>query len=150
MAKKRKRYSDVQRADAVVMLEGAGYPDTKGSLQAVSDRLNIPGSTLHRWFHKIQNPPPSHLVSEKRGEMVKRLPDVMHLVLDEIIEAIKDAPLNHLATTYGILDDKHTRLSGNATEVIEHRDNTDHITELKNRLAGLDGRSAQPGTGLPQ
>lgn len=66
---KRRRYDDQFRASAVVMLQAAGYPDQKGSLEGVAKYLKMPAPTLHRWFREKNNPPPSELVTEKKEEL---------------------------------------------------------------------------------
>ena len=109
MASKRK-YNDDFRASAVLLLEAQGYPGTKGALTAVAKRLGVPQRTLSRWFNKEQNPPPPELVKEKRAALTDRLDHIIDLLIDEMETAVKDAPLNHLATTFGIAVDKKQKL----------------------------------------
>lgn len=113
---KHKRYTDDFRASVVLMLKAAGYPDKKGSLTQVANRVKAPARTISRWYKKENNPPPDILVKEKSGEMVDRLDHIGRLLLDEMESAIPDAPLRELATAYGITFDKHQLLTGGPTD----------------------------------
>ena len=121
--RKRMRYTDEFRASAVLMLEAAGYPNQKGALMAVSKNLNVPHPTLSRWARKVQNPAPDKLVHEKREELVIRLEDLAHRLLDAIGEDIDDSGVDAVraATALGITVDKWQLLSGKATENIDQR-----------------------------
>lgn len=92
------------------MLESQGYPDNPGALTSVAKHLNIPHQTLSRWARKVQNPPPPQLVQEKRGELTERLDSLIDLLINEMMTAVEGAPLNHLATTFGIAVDKKQKL----------------------------------------
>lgn len=112
------RYTDNFRADAVLMLEAAGYPDTKGALTAVSKRVKVPLATLHRWFHKKQNAPPSELVNEKRINLVEEIEKLIGVTLIHANDAVQDASYRDLMTGLGILVDKKQLLSDKPTERI--------------------------------
>lgn len=119
MSKKRRQYSDDFRADCVLMLEAAGYPDRKGALTVVSKKVKVPLRTLSRWFNREQNPPPDQLVNEKRGEMSDRLESIQHIILDEMEKAVKGAPLRELATAYGVTFDKRQLLNDKPTAILK-------------------------------
>lgn len=110
MASKRKTYDDNFRASAVLMLEAQGYPGTVGALTAVAKKLGVPQRTLSRWFNKEQNPPPPELVKEKREALTDRLDQLIELLVGEMMTAAEGAPLNHLATAFGIAVDKKQKL----------------------------------------
>lgn len=113
---KRKSYDDKFRASAVVMLEGAGYPDKEGSLTYVAKHLGVPHPTLSRWYNAQRNPPPNELVQEKRLELI----DMVNAELDAIFKTMPsvrgDASYKDLGTVAGILADKKQLLEGKATE----------------------------------
>lgn len=137
MAKrKRRRYDDKFRASAVVMLEAAGYPDSKGALTMVAHELKTPMATLHRWFREKQNPPPSDLVNEKRGNVIDWIKAEIAAIFDEMPNARPDASFRDLGTVLGILLDKKQLLEGQPTERVE---NVGHltVTERRERLASL-------------
>lgn len=115
----RRRYDDKFRASAVVMLEAEGYPDKKGALEKVSKHLGVAKSTLHGWARAEQNPPPSELRTEKRGDLAALIEDEIHNVLSAMPGAIPDASYRDLATGLGILVDKKQLLDGKATEIID-------------------------------
>jgi len=133
---KRKRYDDKFRASAVVMLEAAGYPDQKGALQRVADRLKVPPSTLHRWFKGKNNPPPSELVTEKKGELKNLIRDEVYSILGDMPEAREFASYRDLGTVAGILLDKLQLLENKPTERVEHTGNLT-VEERANRITGL-------------
>lgn len=112
---RRKRYTDDFRASAVVMLESQGYPEQPGALSAVAQHLGVPSRTLSRWFKKEQNPPPDELVIQKKGELGAKMSDLLALFVEEMFAAAKDATLQQLATSFGIVFDKLELLYGNPT-----------------------------------
>ena len=105
------------------MLEAAGYPDKKGSLAHVANHIGVPAMTISRWFKNQNNPPPNELVSEKRGDLLERLDDLAHKLLDAIMADINENGLDAVrgATALGITIDKHQLLSGGPTETSEQR-----------------------------
>ena len=119
--RKRKRYTDDFRAGAVLMLEAAGYPGTVGALTAVARKVKAPARTISRWFNKEQNPPPDRLVREKRGELVERLEDMAHMLLDAMGADIKDNGVDAVraATAMGITIDKWQLLKGEPTGIVK-------------------------------
>lgn len=119
---KRQHYDDNFRASAVVMLEAAGYPETKGALVRTATRCGVPTNTLKGWFTLKNNPPPAELRSEKKGELV----DWINLELEAVFGVLPDkrneASYRDLMTGFGILVDKRQLLSGKPTESVEYKD----------------------------
>lgn len=124
---RRKRYTDDFRASTVLMLEAAGYPDTKGALSRVSVQVGAPISTISRWFHGVKNPPPPELANEKRIDLVAAIKNEVYEILGEMPSARSEADYRALATALGIMVDKLQLLSGKPTERSE---NTHIITDL--------------------
>lgn len=157
MAGKRKQYSDQFRADAVLMLEAAGYPAQVGALARVATSLGVSHSVLRRWYLQTQNPPPSDLVQEKRRDLREMLQDILYGFSSEVLRRIEaneleDVPLNQVMQGLGISFDKHQLISGKPTEIIEDAALTD--TERANRITALldrararrDGSAFRDGT----
>ena len=115
MAKKRRRYTDEFRANTVLLLQGAGYPDQKGALARVSSNVGVAHSTISRWVNASRNPPPSKLVHEKRFDLIEAINHEIEGILGEMPGARKDADYRTLGTVLGIMVDKRELLSGNAT-----------------------------------
>jgi len=115
----RRRYDDKFRANAIVFLEAAGYPDKKGALEQVSKQLNCPHPTLHRWFQAKNNPPPSELVQEKREDLKELLEKELRAIFKEMPDARGDAGYRDLGTVAGILFDKKQLLEGKPTEITQ-------------------------------
>lgn len=119
MSKKRKRYSDDFRASAVLMLAAAGYPQQEGALKAVSNKLNVPHPTLHRWYHRKQNPPPSDLVHKKKRDLLKDITELLFKHIDAAGETLETAEHNHVMTGLGILFDKRQLLENKPTAILK-------------------------------
>ena len=117
---KRRHYDDKFRASAVVMLEAAGYPDKKGALAQVAAHCGVPEPTLHRWAREKNNPPPSDVVNEKRGELTDLLRDLAYKLVAAMPDKIGEAGLQQQGTTLGIVIDKLQLLEGKATERVDH------------------------------
>lgn len=116
------------------MLQAAGYPDTDGALSRVSRKLGVPHSTLRRWFHKLQNPPPSELVQEKKLDLVAAIKSEVASILEYMTDAREDADYRALGTVFGIMVDKLQLLEGKPTERTEHKV---EVTDARERLAHL-------------
>ena len=116
MVKKRRRYTDEFRASTVLMLQAAGYPDQKGALARVSNKVGVAHSTISRWFNANRNPPPSKLVREKKIDLVEAIRQELEGILHDMPGARQDAGYRELATAFGIMVDKLQLLSGKPTE----------------------------------
>lgn len=121
MGKKRKQYTDEQRAQAVAMLHSQGYPDKKGALQAVADYMGVHPRTISRWFNGENNPPPDKLVSEKKAELADVYEGIAYKMLahagkDDVIDEMsgKDAVIAAATAT-----DKMRLLRGLPTEIVQ-------------------------------
>lgn len=121
MTRPRKRYDDKFRANAVVMLEAAGYPNQKGALSQVSQYLNVPATTLHGWASAKHNPVPADVRTEKKGEIVELLRAEIRAALAEAERARPDANYRDLITGVGIMTDKLQLLSDEPTENVSTR-----------------------------
>lgn len=122
MARKRRRYSDDERATLIAMLETEGYPNVSGALKKVSEYADVHTNVLRRWWKKTQNPPPTELVTQKKGEIKDRLQEVVHNIIDVLPDAIDEAGPRDLFTGLGIAIDKLQLLSGQPTLRLAHDD----------------------------
>lgn len=148
----RKRYTDDFRASAVIMLEAEGYPQKLGALTSVAQYLKVPLTTLHRWFHAKNNPPPSELVTIKKEDLARLfLEEVYHAVL-EMGKARQDADYRELATAIGILTDKLQLLTGEPTErtaVVNELSDVERASRIVAILErGRQERARQPSTDI--
>ncbi len=144
--RKRKNYDDKFRANAVLLLEGAGYPDTKGALTRVANNVGVPAPTLHRWFRAKNNPPPSELVNEKRPELIDLIRSEIYGVLKTLPKERKDADYRTLVTGLGILVDKLQLLEGKATERVELMNEHERNSRIMGLLEAARTRRDQPDT----
>lgn len=132
----RKRYTDEFRANAVVMLQGAGYPDIEGGLTRVAKHLGVPRETLRRWYLSKQNPPPPELVTEKKANLQDLLRKEIEAALNDMPSARQDAGYRDMGTVLGILIDKLQLLDGKATERLAIEDELTDV-ERASRIAAL-------------
>lgn len=129
------RWTDEERAAAILLLEAAGYPQRKGALTQVADNLKIPATTLRRWHLGISNPPPAETVKRKRIDLRKAIRAEIDAALHEMGMARQDASYRDLGTVMGILFDKLQLLNGDSTAntnqriIIEYVDDADIVTE---------------------
>lgn len=127
MAKKT-RYDDKFRANALVLLEAAGFPNTEGALTRTASHLGVPITTLSRWAKGESNPPPADVVAEKRAELSSLLRQEIEGALGAMASVRGEASYRDLGTVVGILTDKLQLLTGKPTEnnrtriVIEYAD----------------------------
>lgn len=117
----RKRYDDKFRANAIVMLEAAGYPNQKGALSQVSQHLSVPETTLHGWAREKHNPVPADIRTEKKGEIVDLLRAEIEAALGAAAGARPDANYRDLMTGIGIMVDKLQLLTNEPTENVTNR-----------------------------
>lgn len=149
--KRRRRYTDQQRADLVVMLISEGYPDKKGALQKVADYAKMPAPTLHRWFHEKNNPAPSELVNEKAFDLRAAIQQELAGIFATMPSARKDAEYGDLSRAAGILTDKMLLLDGKATEHVKHEHSGQlTIDERRQRITDIlnADRELRRATGL--
>lgn len=125
---KRPVYSDEIKASAIAFMDAAGYPDTPGASERVSERFGIPRRTLERWYKGERRRPPDHLVHGKKAELADLFRAEIAAAFKEMNEARPGASYRDLATAVGILTDKLQLLTGEPTEnsntriVIEYAD----------------------------
>jgi hypothetical protein len=118
---KRKSYDDKFRASVVVMLEAAGYPNTKGALQRVADHVHVPAMTISRWFKRTNNAPPHELVTEKRGDLADLFEDAAHLYINHSVkrDVIEETKGKDAIMAAAVAVDKMRLLRGLPTEIVQ-------------------------------
>ena len=142
------RWTDNERADAILMLQAAGYPARKGALTQVANNLHIPATTLRRWHLGLSNPPPAETVKRKKIDLQQAIKDEIAAALVEMGSARADASYRDLGTVAAILIDKLQLLNGEPTAntnqriLIEYADDEDIVTQA----AGVAERRYQDGT----
>lgn len=134
---KHPRYNDKQRAAAVAMLQGMGYPEKKGALTAVYNHTGIPLPTLSRWFRGTSNPPPNDIVNETKIDLVSAIKKELADLFPAMGDARDGASYKELATAAGILIDKLQLLEGKPTAINEER-----ASDARNKLMDLVSRRA--------
>lgn len=121
MGRARRRYDDKFRANAVIMLEAAGYPTRDGALSQVSQNLGVPATTLHGWAREKHNPVPADVRTEKKGEIADLLRAEIQAALGAAENARPDANYRDLMTGIGIMVDKLQLLNNEPTENVNNR-----------------------------
>ena len=138
MARKRRRYTDEERASYVAALELAGYQNNGGKnshiLYELADKSGIPSETLRRWWKRSHNPPPDKLVRDKKADFVEAIRDELAQIFVQFDYAREGADYRELATAAGIFIDKLQLLQGRPTGIEKQIVN---VTDSRERLANL-------------
>lgn len=139
--RKRKQYSERDKAEGLAVLEANG-----GNVYKAAKELGINESTLRVWVN----------AREAYGETLKGLRESAQKKLSELLEtevrdilsamttARDNASYKELATAAGILIDKLQLLEGKATERVEHTLTDD---ERANRITAILDRGRERRTG---
>jgi hypothetical protein len=125
------------------MLEAEGYPDRRGALQKVAHFAGIHTNVLRRWWKGTRNPPPTKLVTQKKGEIGDRLEEIVHLILDLLPDALEVAETRELITGLGVTVDKWQLVRGQPTERIENADGLTDDERAERIAAILDAARAR-------
>lgn len=142
MSKRNPQYTDVFRASAILLLEAAGWPNTKGALTRAAKHLRIPRQTLQRWAHETRNPPPPELVTVKRMEITELLDAIIYGAASEVKRRIDANELDEtttpqLMTTAAIAIDKKQLLINAPTANINHMGGAISDEERRERMKEL-------------
>lgn len=137
----RRRYSDVDKATALAVLDANG-----GNMKKTATQIGIPLSTLKEWRDGRVNDDVAELRNVKRDEISTRLKEIVHLLIDAIPGKIPEASLQQITTSIGIAVDKAQLLEGSATERTEVIDNISD-DERANRVAAILERARARATG---
>lgn len=106
----RRRYSDEEKARAVVHLEATGNDFT-----AVSRQLNVPETTLRHWASGGGiNDGVRALVRTVRKPLLEKMHDVVHAIVDIIPEKLPEATLPQIAQALHSVSEAISRLTGGA------------------------------------
>lgn len=135
----RRRYTDVQRAEALAALAANG-----GDLTATASRTGIPRRTIENWSKGNVHPDVTKLGEEKKADLADRLEAIAWKLAEAIPDKIDAAPLNQTAVALGIAIDKARLLRGQPTNI---NDNTHRIAELTD--AEIDQRIRELEERLP-
>jgi transposase-like protein len=123
-----KKYSDKQKAAAILMVEAAGYPDTLGAIDRVSKEQKIPQRTLYRWVTQgVHSSDPEAAASmaetmeETRQELVELIENTVRKALKSMAEAdVRDgATYRDFAWAAAVLIDKLQVLNGQPSQHIQ-------------------------------
>jgi hypothetical protein len=88
------------------------------SVKTVAENNRITERSVYRYVAEAEtNPKLNKLVTQELLKMGERLDTLKHKTLDRIDEALDrdNTPLNQLATTFGVLYDKHRLETGQST-----------------------------------
>lgn len=120
----RRVYSDDYVAEALAVVEACG-----GNIQRASQTTGVPRKTLEGWANgrvqRVSSPEViagmSELRKEKRGELAMKMEDIAWQLAEAIPDKIKNAPLNQITISLGIVIDKMRLLREESTAINETR-----------------------------
>lgn len=114
--KRRRRYSDQDRQEALAALAANG-----GNLDRTARQLGIPRATLQAWRDGARHPEAAESAAPKKAALADRLEELAHKLLDAACEPgrLAGASLQQVATSLGIALDKMRLLRGQPTQIGE-------------------------------
>lgn len=134
-SKKRKKYTDKDKALALATLDAYG-----GSLRKTSEQLKIPVATLDDWNKgRSVTPKIEQIRTENRRELSEKLDDIAHQLADAIPGKIDSASLLQASTSLAIAVDKMQLLKGQPTAINQNNvqltdtERTQRITSILDR-----------------
>lgn len=149
-------YSDEFRADAVVALKAAGYPEIEGALTRTAEQFNISLTTLRRWFKKESNPPPDEIVNKKTRDLADMFRQEVYGIMDLLPDKRAEASYKDLTTSAAIFTDKiqlltdqpteHRKLSGGLNVPDMSDDELDTILHAGGHPRSKNGKAATEST----
>jgi transposase-like protein len=111
-----RQYTDEYRAEVVVALRVAGYPDQAGALTRVAKQYNLHARTISRWYNTESNPPPDKTVTEKKKSLQSIIEYELYAIFHILPSKRSEADYRQLTTAAAILIDKMQLLNGLPTE----------------------------------
>lgn len=111
------RYSDEQRASALAALKA-----NNGNVNKTAREIGIPEPTLRTWsLREDAYPVPHELQEQKNGELTVELKTLAHALLRSALDKSddKNANIQQVVTSLGIVIDKLNLLEGGATSRVD-------------------------------
>lgn len=152
-----KQYTDEFRAEVVVALRVAGYPEQVGALTRIAKQYNLHARTISRWYNAESNPPPDKNVTEKKQSLQAIIEDEIYAIFGILPSKRDEADYRQLTTAAAILIDKMQLLNGLPTERHESMNYELTEDERAKRVAQLldtarscrDGQTVAEGSADP-
>ncbi len=104
---KRRRYSDEERASAIVALSANG-----GNVEGTAKQLGIPPATLEHWAKGRRHPEARQLAEKKRKPLADCLEALARKLAQAMPAKMEGASLQQIAVSMGIAVDKMLLLRG--------------------------------------
>ncbi len=130
-----RQYTDAQKADAVLLVEAAGYPNRPGAILSVAQRIKIPESTLRTWVQRTHGAPPAELCDKKKEDLTELLKKAAHALVGHLIEIADMGDVRETATAVGIVIDKLQLLTGEPTANTNQRIIIDYVEDIVTQAA---------------
>lgn len=111
---KKRRYSDLDRANALVALKA-----NRGNVQLTARQTGIPPPTLSHWAKQERHPEATVLGEKQIEPLADKLENIARLLIDAMPDKIGSASLQQIATSAAIAIDKSRLLRGQATTIVQ-------------------------------
>ena len=138
------RYSAEEQAAAL-----AALAENNGNVDKTAAQLGIPHSTLRTWRDATVAVPDANIVTQQKLIRAVKWDQVQDMGVERALEALPTASARDAAVVAGIAVDKAALLRGEATQVVEHRDDA-RLAAFRERYAKVrpveltDARDATP------
>lgn len=138
---KKRRYSDDERAEALVALSANG-----GNVEGTARQLGIPERTLEHWAKGQRHPEARQMANKKKKPLADCLEALARKLVQAMPDKAKDASLQQIAVSLGIAVDKMLLLRGEPTvNVSQEFRSPEEAQEKLAKLLGVHERSTEPG-----
>lgn len=152
--RKRKRYTDDDRANALAALAANG-----GNVKLTANQIDIPETTIRKWLSSEQHPEITKKGAQKKGPLSDYLEKIAWQLADSLPGKTDQSSLQQVATSLGIVIDKMRLLRNEPTEINRNEGGADDdlrkLTDeqLVERLAAarsrMEAARASEGSGNP-
>ena len=141
------RYSAEEQAAAL-----AALAENNGNVDKTAAQLGIPHSTLRTWRDATVAVPDANIVTQQKLIRAVKWDQVQDMGVERALEALPTASARDAAVVAGIAVDKAALLRGEATQVVEHRDDA-RLAAFRERYSKVrpveltDAKTAGPDAG---
>lgn len=128
----------------------AALAENNGNIAATSRQTGIPEQTLRHWRDGTVRVPSPELVEQQKLIRAAKWDEVQDCAVDQVIAKLPEASAYHAALIGGIACDKAAVLRGEATAIVEHRDDARRarLAERYGQLHPVTPTHEQNGTAI--
>lgn len=130
----RSTYTEQDRAAVYAALAG-----NDNNVKRTARETGVPENTVRRWRDewKKKGPPEGEALTEVVDKILSKIESAREQALDLLKQKMSDATPQQLATIFGILDDKYTRVKGLDKKTVDVHHHLPPAEELRELMGGF-------------